>query len=336
MRPPAERAGQPEVIPPATMRAMVFDGVGRPLRPEDRPVPTPGPSELLLRVLACGICRTDLHIIDGEVAVSHPPRILGHQIVAVVDGTEQRVGVPWLGWTCGRCEPCRTGHENLCPNARFTGCDIDGGMAEYAVADARFCFPLPPEYQAEQAAPLLCAGLIGFRSLRFCGDAHRIGLYGFGAAAHILIQVARSQGREIHAFTRPGDSVAQAFAHDLGAVWAGPSDAPGPQMLDAAIIFAPDGALVPMALRAVRPGGRVVCGGIHMSDIPSFPYPELWGERSIQSVANLTRQDGQEFLGLAPEIPIRTRVRTYPLEEANAALADLRAGRFSGAGVLVP
>ena len=321
---------------PATMRAMVFDGVRQPLRLEQRPVPTPGPGEVLLRVLACGICRTDLHLLDGEVQISHPPRVLGHQIVAVIEGTEEHVGVPWLGWTCGTCEPCRTGHENLCPNARFTGCDIDGGMAEYTVADARFCFPMPPAYSASQAAPLLCAGLIGFRSLRFCGDAHRIGLYGFGAAAHILIQVGLSQNREIYAFTRAGDTVAQQFARDLGAAWAGPSDEPSPQPLDAAIIFAPDGALVPLALHAVRPGGRVVCGGIHMSDIPSIPYAELWGERSIHSVANLTREDGREFLQLAPQVPIRTQVRSYRLEQANQALTDLRAGRFSGAGVLIP
>jgi propanol-preferring alcohol dehydrogenase len=287
-------------------------------------------------VLACGICRTDLHLIDGEVQVKRPPRILGHQIVGIVDGTERRVGVPWVGWTCGACEQCLGGHENLCPNARFTGCDIDGGMAEYTVADERFCFPLPALYPAEQDAPLLCAGLIGFRSLRFCGDAQRIGLYGFGAAAHILIQVARWQGREVYAFTRPGDTVAQEFARGLGAIWAGPSDVTAPVALDAAIIFAPDGALVPRALRALRPGGRVVCGGIHMSDIPSLRYEDLWGERNIQSVANLTREDGREFLELAPRVPVHTQVRSYPLERANEALADLRAGRFSGAGVLVP
>jgi propanol-preferring alcohol dehydrogenase len=321
---------------PATMRAMVFDGVGQPLVLKQRPVPEPGPGQVLLRVLACGICRTDLHLLDGEVEVKHAPRILGHQIVGVVEGTGRRVGVPWVGWTCRTCEQCRAGHENLCLNARFTGCDIDGGMAEYTVADERFCFPLPQDYPADQAAPLLCAGLIGFRSLRFCGDAHRIGLYGFGAAAHILIQVARSQGRELYAFTRPGDTVAQEFARSLKATWAGPSDAIPPVLLDAAIIFASDGALVPLALRAVKPGGRVVCGGIHMSDIPSIPYSELWGERSIHSVANLTREDGHEFLELAPHVPVRTQVRAYPLDQANEALADLRAGRFSGAGVLIP
>lgn len=321
---------------PATMRAMVFDRVGRPLRLEQRPLPIPGPGEVLLRVLACGICRTDLHLIDGDVEVEHAPRILGHQIVGVIDGTERRVGVPWVGWTCGTCEQCLGGHENLCPNARFTGCDIDGGMAEYTVADERFCFPMPAGYPAAQAAPLLCAGLIGFRSLRFCGDAHRIGLYGFGAAAHILIQVATWQGREVYAFTRPGDSIAQEFARSLSATWAGPSDAMPPVPLDAAIIFAPDGGLVPLALRALKPGGRVVCGGIHMSDIPSIPYQNLWDERSIQSVANLTREDGHEFLELAPQVPVTTHVTSYRLEQANEALADLRAGRFSGAGVLVP
>jgi propanol-preferring alcohol dehydrogenase len=318
------------------MRAMVFDGVGQPLRLELRPVPTPGPGQLLVRVLACGICRTDLHLIDGEVAIADSPRILGHQIVGVIDGTEQRVGVPWVGWTCGTCEQCLGGHENLCPNARFTGCDIDGGMAEYAVADERFCFPLPAVYPAAQAAPLLCAGLIGFRSLRFCGDARRLGLYGFGAAAHILIQVAIWQGREVYAFVRPGDTVAEEFARGLGATWAGPSDVMPPVSLDAAIIFAPDGALVALALRALKPGGRVVCGGIHMSDIPSIPYRDLWGERSIQSVANLTHEDGREFLELAPQVPVTTQITSYRLEQANEALADLRAGRFSGAGVLVP
>lgn len=321
---------------PATMRSMVFSGVGRPLRLEHRPVPEPGAGQLLLRVQACGICRTDLHLIDGEVEIGNPPRILGHQIVGVVDGSDRRVGVPWVGWTCGTCEQCADGHENLCPNARFTGCDIDGGMAEYTVADERFCFPLPAVYPADQAAPLLCAGLIGFRSLRFCGDAHRIGLYGFGAAAHILVQVARWQGREVYALTRPGDTIAQDFARELGATWAGPSDVRPPAPLDAAIIFAPDGALVPLALQALAPGGCVVCGGIHMSDIPSFAYRDLWGERSVRSVANLTREDGREFLELAPRVPVETHVTSYPLKRANDALTDLRAGRFSGAAVLVP
>jgi propanol-preferring alcohol dehydrogenase len=321
---------------PSTMQAMVFDGVGRPLRLVQRPVPQPGRGQVLLRVLACGICRTDLHLIDGEVEITDPPRVLGHQIVGVVDGTDRRVGVPWLGWTCGECEQCRAGHENLCVKARFTGCDIDGGMAEYAVADERFCFALPAGYATDQVAPLLCAGLIGYRSLRFCGDGRRLGLYGFGAAAHILVQVARAQGREVYAFTRPGDDTAQAFARELGATWAGPSDAAPPVALDAAIIFAADGALVPLALRAVAPGGRVVCGGIHMSDIPAFAYSDLWGERSIRSVANLTRDDGREFLDLAPTLPIHTRVTSYPLTEANGALADVRAGRIRGAAVLLP
>ena len=315
---------------------MVFEGVGQPLRLIERPVPEPGPGQLLLRVLACGICRTDLHLLDGEVIVRDPPRVLGHQIVGEVQPGGRRVGVPWLGWTCGECRYCRAGRENLCERARFTGCDIDGGFAEYALADERFCFKIPDGYPDVQAAPLLCAGLIGYRSLRMCGDARRLGFYGFGAAAHILVQVARSQDREVLAFTRPGDTAAQAFALELGAVWAGPSDEAPPEPLDAAIIFAPDGALVPAALRAVRPGGTVVCGGIHMSDIPSFPYDILWGERTVRSVANLTRSDGREFLELAPRVPVHTTVTQYPLEDANRALADLRAGRFRGAAVIVP
>jgi propanol-preferring alcohol dehydrogenase len=315
---------------------MVFEGVGQPLRLIERPVPEPGPGQLLLRVLACGICRTDLHLLDGEVIVRDPPRVLGHQIVGEVQPGGRRVGVPWLGWTCGECRYCRAGRENLCERARFTGCDIDGGFAEYALADERFCFKIPDGYPDVQAAPLLCAGLIGYRSLRMCGDARRLGFYGFGAAAHILVQVARSQDREVLAFTRPGDMAAQAFALELGAVWAGPSDEAPPEPLDAAIIFAPDGALVPAALRAVRPGGTVVCGGIHMSDIPSFPYDILWGERTVRSVANLTRSDGREFLELAPRVPVHTTVTQYPLEDANRALDDLRAGRFRGAAVIVP
>jgi propanol-preferring alcohol dehydrogenase len=318
------------------MRAVVFEGVGEPLRVVERPVPTPGPGQLLLRVHACGICRTDLHLLDGEVPVGHPPRVLGHQIVATVEREGRRVGVPWLGWTCGACPPCRAGRENLCERARFTGCDVDGGFAEYAVADERYCLPIPDGYPDEQAAPLLCAGLIGYRALRMCGDAARLGLYGFGAAAHILIQVARAQGREVLAFTRPGDAEAQAFARELGATWAGGSDEPPPEPLDAAIIFAPAGALVPTALAALAPGGTVVCGGIHMSDIPSFPYELLWHERSIRSVANLTRRDGEEFLALAPTVPVRTHVRHYALEDAATALADLRAGRFTGAAVVAP
>jgi propanol-preferring alcohol dehydrogenase len=318
------------------MRAMVFEEVGRPLRLIERPPPTPEPGQLLLRVLACGICRTDLHLLDGEVTVRHPPRVLGHQILGEVQPGGRRVGVPWLGWTCGECRYCLSGQENLCERARFTGCDIDGGFAEYAVADERFCFAIPDGYPDVQAAPLLCAGLIGYRSLRMCGDARRLGFYGFGAAAHILVQVARSQDREVLAFTRPGDEAGQAFALEMGAVWAGPSDEPPPEPLDAAIIFAPDGALVPAALRAVRPGGVVVCGGIHMSDIPSFPYDILWGERTVRSVANLTRKDGRDFLELAPNVPVHTHVTEYPLEDANRALSDLRAGRFKGAGVVIP
>jgi len=315
---------------------MVFEQVGRPLRLLERPVPTPEPGQVLLRVLACGICRTDLHLLDGEVDVPEAPRVLGHQIVGEVQPGGRRVGVPWLGWTCGVCRYCRSGQENLCERARFTGRDIDGGFAEWAVADERFCFPIPDGYPDVQAAPLLCAGLIGYRSLRMCGDAQRLGFYGFGAAAHILVQVAGAQDREVLAFTRPGDEAGQAFAREMGASWAGASDQTPPEPLDAAIIFAPDGALVPAALRAVRPGGVVVCGGIHMSDIPSFPYDILWGERSVRSVANLTRRDGHEFLALAPTVPVHSHVTQYPLEEANRALEDLRAGRFRGAGVVVP
>ncbi|HXW58695.1 MAG TPA: zinc-dependent alcohol dehydrogenase family protein [Solirubrobacteraceae bacterium] len=331
---------------PETMRAMVFEGVGQPLRATHRPIPEPGAGQLLLRVHACGVCRTDLHLLDGEVPIASPPRVLGHQIVATVqaggEGTsaaserDARVGVPWLGWTCGECVYCRSGRENLCLRARFTGCDIDGGMAEYALADERFCFSIPPEYPSAQAAPLLCAGLIGYRALSMCGDAERLGLYGFGAAAHILTQVARWQGRRVFAFTRPGDRAAQQFALALGAEWAASSDEPPPEELDAAIVFAPDGALVPVALGALARGGTVVCGGIHMSDIPSFPYELLWEERSVRSVANLTRHDGEELLALAPRADVRTHVTTYALKDANEALADLRAGRFTGAAVLVP
>ncbi|HEX5308492.1 MAG TPA: zinc-dependent alcohol dehydrogenase family protein [Solirubrobacteraceae bacterium] len=317
------------------MRAIVFDGPGRPLRCEQRAVPEPQPGQLLLKVKACGVCRTDLHLLDGELGVAQTPRVLGHQIVGEVQGSGERVGVPWLGWTCGRCEWCLSGRENLCPHARFTGRDIDGGMAEYTVADERFCFPIPPGYPDEQAAPLLCAGLIGWRSLRMCGEAKRLGLYGFGAAAHIVAQVATWQGREVFALSRPGDDAAQRFARELGAVWAGGSDAQPPQPLDAAIVFAPDGSLVPQALRALAPGGTVVCGGIHMSDIPAFPYEILWGERSVRSVANLTRRDAAEFLELAPRAGVRTTVTVYPLADAQRALEDLRAGRFGGAAVVV-
>jgi propanol-preferring alcohol dehydrogenase len=327
------------------MRAMVFHEVGQPLRLEQRPVPEPGPDQLLIRIHACGVCRTDLHLLDGEVDTPDPPRILGHMIVGTVEAgagesaelpAGSRVGVPWLGWTDGTCEYCRSGRENLCPNARFTGRDIDGGYAEYTVADARFCLPIPASYSDEQAAPLMCAGLIGYRALRMCGDARRLGFYGFGDAAHILTQVCRWQGRRVYAFTRAGDEHAQEFARELGAVWAGASEELPPESLDAAIIFAPVGALVPQALRALAPGGTVVCGGIHMSDIPSFPYSILWEERLVRSVANLTRLDGRELLALAPRVPVRTHVTTYALEDANSALADLRAGRFTGAAVIVP
>jgi alcohol dehydrogenase, propanol-preferring len=331
--------------PAGDMRAIIFEGVGRPLRPARRPVPEPGSGQLLLRVEACGVCRTDLHLLDGEVRIDDPPRILGHQIVGIVlEGDLRdtpvtigsRVGVPWLGWTCGVCAYCTSGLENLCPDARFTGCDIDGGMAEYTVADARYCFPIPESYSSLLAAPLMCAGLIGYRALRMCGEAPRLGLYGFGSSAHIIAQVAASQGRRVFAFTRPGDRAAQDFARELGAEWAGASGEAPPEPLDAAIIFASDGALVPTALRALAPGGTVVCGGIHMSDIPSFPYSILWEERTVRSVANLTRADAVEMLDLAPRVPVHTHVSSYPLEQAGQALEDLRAGRFTGAAVLLP
>ncbi len=326
------------------MRAMIFDGPGKPLRRAEVPLPEPGPGEVLLKVHACGICRTDLHIVDGELAEPKLPLIPGHQIVGSVveagagadrfsEGT--RVGVPWLGATCGTCRHCRSGRENLCDHARFTGYQRDGGFADYTVADARFCFPIPEGYPDLQAAPLLCAGLIGYRSLVMAGDGERLGIYGFGAAAHIVTQVARFQGRQVFAFTRSGDAGGQAFAREMGAIWAGSAGERPPEELDAAIIFAPAGELVPAALRAVGKGGVVVCGGIHMSDIPQFPYDILWGERSIKSVANLTRQDGDEFLSLAPRVPVRTEVQPYPLEAANEALADLRRGAIRGAGVLV-
>jgi alcohol dehydrogenase, propanol-preferring len=327
---------------------MVFDRVGAPLREAELPVPEPGPGQLLIEVRACGVCRTDLHLLDGEVSIAHPPRVLGHQIVGVVSSQPasaevgapsmlgQRVGVPWLGWTCGECEYCLSARENLCPRARFTGRDIDGGMAQFTVADERYCFATPDGYPDEQAAPLLCAGLIGYRALRMCGDARRLGLYGFGAAAHILTQVAVHQGREVFAFTRAGDTPAQEFARELGAVWTGDSEQAPPEPLHAAIVFAPVGSLVPAALSAVEPGGTVVCGGIHMSDIPGFRYELLWEERSVRSVANLTRRDAEEFLALAPQVPVQTHVTRYPLERANEALEDLRAGRFTGAAVVVP
>jgi alcohol dehydrogenase, propanol-preferring len=314
---------------------MVFTAPGRPLEPRELPDPEPGPGEVLLRVRACGVCRTDLHLLDGEVDVPHPPRVLGHMI-AGQDESGRRLGVPWLAWVDGTCRYCRSGRENLCPRARFTGRDRDGGFAEWTTADERFCFPLPEGFSDLQVAPLLCAGLIGYRTLRLAGDAERLGIYGFGDAAHILTQVARWQGRRVFAFTRAGDEDAQAFARELGAEWAGASEERPPEELDAALIFAPVGELVPLALRALAPGGTVVCGGIHMSDIPSFPYELLWRERAVRSVANLTRQDAVEFLDLAPRVPVRTQVTEYRLEDAGQALEDLRAGRFRGAAVVVP
>jgi len=322
---------------------MVLTRVGAPLELQERPDPEPGPGQILIRVRACAVCRTDLHVADGDLPDVPTPLIPGHEIVGDVvaaDGSSrlhvgQRVGVPWLGYTCGQCDDCLAGRENLCPSARFTGYQIDGGFAEMTVADERYCFPIDDTYPDVEAAPLLCAGLIGHRSLTMAGDGKRLGIYGFGAAAHIVAQVCLWQGREIYAFTRPGDEAAQTFARQLGAVWAGSSEERPPQPLDAAIIFAPVGALVPAALRAVRPGGAVVCGGIHMSDIPSFPYNILWGERMVRSVANLTRRDAEEFLSLAPRVPVQTHTVCYPLEKANQALDDLRNGRLSGAAVLV-
>jgi propanol-preferring alcohol dehydrogenase len=317
------------------MQAMVLDAPGHPLRLAELAEPRPAQGQVLLRVEACGVCRTDLHILDGEVRGSRLPVVPGHQIVGrTPDG--ERVGVPWLGWTDGTCRFCMSGRENLCEAARFTGLDLDGGFAELTVADERFCFSLPDAPPALELAPLLCAGLIGYRALRMAGDAERVGLYGFGAAAHIVCQVAVHQGRRVFAFTRGADGDGQAFARSLGAEWAGDSLARPPEELDAALIFAPVGELVPAALRAVGRGGAVICAGIHMSDIPSFPYELLWEERVLRSVANLTRRDGDELLALAPRIPIRTEVSAYPLPEANTALADLRAGRFRGAAVLVP
>ena len=327
------------------MRAMLFRRPGAALDLADTADPRPGPGQVLIRVDACGVCRTDLHIVDGELAHPKHPLIPGHEIVGrvVAVGPEvdrfqpgDRVGVPWLGWTCGVCAYCRAGQENLCERARFTGYQINGGYAEHTVADARYCFPIPDAYADVDAAPLLCAGLIGYRSLRMAGEARRLGIFGFGAAAHIVAQVARHQGRAVYAFTRAGDAAAQGFARRLGAVWAGGSDEAPPEALDAALIFAPVGALVPRALRLLRPGGVVVCGGIHMSEIPAFPYEWLWGERVIRSVANLTRRDAEEFLALAPLVPIVTETRAFPLAEANAALAALREGRLTGAAVLVP
>ncbi len=315
------------------MRAMVLAGRGA-LQLREVPVPRPAAGQVLLRVRACGVCRTDLHVVDGELPQPKPEVVPGHEIVGEVDG--RRVGVPWLGWTCGVCAFCKSGRENLCALARFTGYQLDGGYAEYAVADERYCFALPERYGDAEAAPLLCAGLIGHRALRMAGDARRLGLYGFGAAAHLIAQVAVLEGREVYAFTRAGDALAQRFARDLGARWAGSSLEAPPELLDAAIIFAPVGALVPAALKAVDKGGVVVCAGIHMSDIPSFPYQLLWGERVVRSVANLTRRDGEEFLALAARLPLRSRVQPFPLEQANEALAALREGRITGAAVLVP
>jgi propanol-preferring alcohol dehydrogenase len=315
------------------MRAGVLDAPGSPLRVAEVREPEAGPGQVLLRVHACGVCRTDLHLRDGELEPGHLPLILGHQIVATTPEGE-RVGVPWLGWTDGDCEYCRSGRENLCPRARFTGRDIDGGYAEWTVADERFCVPLPGEMSDLEIAPLLCGGLIGYRALRLAGDGVRLGLYGFGAAAHIICQVAVHQGRRVFAFTRAQDDAAQALARSLGAEWTGDAMAPGPEPLDAAIIFAPVGVLVPAALRATAPGGVVVCAGIHMSDIPSFPYRDLWEERVLRSVANLTREDAHEFLALAPQVPVRTTVQEFALEDAETALQRLRDGRIEGAAVL--
>ena len=319
------------------MRAMLLRQPGRPLEMADLPIPVPQPGQVLIRVRACGVCRTDLHVIDGELPEPKLPLVPGHEIVGTVAAlggpagrfrVGDRVGVPWLGWTCGTCDWCRSGRENLCPRARFTGYQIAGGYAEYTVAD--------PLYDDEHAAPLLCAGLIGFRTLRMAGAARRLGIYGFGAAAHILAQVAHHEGRQVYAFTRPGDTDAQAFARRLGVAWVGDSDASPPEPLDAALIFAPAGELVPAVLRAVAPGGCVVCGGIHMSDIPAFPYRLLWQERSLRSVANLTRDDAEAFLALAPQVPVATTTEAFPLAQANEALDRLRAGKLAGAAVLIP
>ena len=335
----------PNIGLPSTMRAMVLHAPGQPLIEERRAVPRPGTHQVLLRVHACGICRTDLHVVDGELTESVLPLVPGHQIIGEVVETGTlatafecgtRIGVPWLGGSCGGCEFCLAGDENLCAQARYTGYQIDGGLAEYCLADVRYCFPIDARLDSGQAAPLLCAGLIGYRSYRPARSARRLGFFGFGAAAHILVQIACLHEQQVYAFTRPGDVEAQHFARRLGAAWAGGSDQAAPVELDAAIIFAPDGALVPLALRAVRRGGRVICAGIHMSDIPSFPYADLWGERHIQSIANLTRRDGEEFLPLAAELPVRTEVKIYGLPAANQALDDLRAGRFTGAAVVIP
>ncbi len=327
------------------MRAMVLESPRQRLKAKELPQPEPQIGQLLVRIGACAVCRTDLHVFDGELPMPKLPLVLGHEIVGRVEKvggevseftTGQRVGIPWLGWTCGRCRFCLTNRENLCEQARFTGYTIDGGYAEYTLADARFAFPLPDSYGDVAAAPLLCAGLIGYRCLRKAGDAHRLGIYGFGAAGHIVAQIARYEERDVFAFTTPGDVAAQNFARRLGAKWAGGSDETPPEILDAAIIFASVGPLVPAALRVLERGGTVVCGGIHMSDIPSFPYRDLWLERTICSVANLTRRDGREFIALAPQVPVRTETQTFPLEQANEALDALRNGRLTGAAVLVP
>lgn len=324
---------------------MLLTAPRTPLAPADLPLPEPGPGQLRVRVAACGVCRTDLHVADGELAGPKLPLVLGHEVVGRVEALGEgvtrfapgeRVGIPWLGWTCGACAPCRGGRENLCPQARFTGYHLDGGYAEAAVVDARYAFPLPAGYSDAEAAPLLCAGLIGYRAWAPVREARRLGLYGFGAAAHLVAQLARHAGQEVLAFTRPGDEAGQAFARSLGASWAGGSDEPPPAPLDAAILFAPVGALVPAALAATAPGGTVVCAGIHMSEIPAFPYALLWGERTVRSVANLTRRDGEELLALAPRAGVRCEVTPYPLERAGDALADLRGGRLAGAAVLVP
>lgn len=327
------------------MRAMVLEEIGEPLRLREAAKPEPGAGEILIEIGACAVCRTDLHVADGELGRPKLPLIPGHEIIGRVvslgPGAQgfaigDRVGVPWLGWTCGECRFCRSGRENLCEKAKFTGYTINGGFAEFAAADARYCFPVPADYGDIDAAPLMCAGLIGYRSYRMAGEGRRLGLYGFGAAAHIIAQIAVHDGRDVYAFTKPGDETGQRFARSLGAVWAGGSNEAPPAPLDAAIIFAPVGALVPLALRAVDEGGTVVCAGIHMSDIPSFPYSILWRERTVTSVANLTRRDGEEFLKAAPKVPVKTAVHAYSLERANEALEDLRRGRFEGAAVLVP
>lgn len=328
------------------MRAMILESARKPLRlDENKALPQPGKRQVQIRICACGVCRTDLHVVDGELMQPKLPLVPGHEIVGIVTVLGEkvanirlgdRVGVPWLGWTCGKCAYCKSGRENLCAGARFTGYQIDGGYAEYTVADERFCFPIPAGFTDVEAAPLLCAGLIGYRALRLAGDAPRLGLYGFGAAAHIAIQVARYRGQKVYAFTKPADTAGQAFARELGAVWASGSDALPPEPLDAALIFAPAGELVPAALRATAKGGTVVCAGIHMTDIPSFPYNILWEERVVRSVANLTRSDGDEFLAIAAKIPVRTTTSPFPLSDANEALKQLRDGTIKGAAVLVP